>query len=347
MSNSLLPPGTNQGCLAALLLVSAWYTAVPARADEIKPKPIQELKCDRPTAIAFSPDGSVVVAAGNAPAKNGERVTTGILEIWDTRTWELLHTLENPSLIRCIRFSPDGTKLGVGGSGLDGKIVLWDASTWQIDNTLTATDNLFSFSFSPDGNRLAVAKPNRMEIWTLPSGRVLRASPTTTDTMAAVVFSPDGSRVASGGRNLELYNANTGSRPRTLATLPAGQAVLDIAYSRDGSLLAAGLTDGTVQIRDGATGTLKQTLKTPQNDQMIFSVAFSPDGDVLASRAMKRLSQFTRPELVIHMLLGTDTTLWDLSSGKILHTLPGLLCSPDESRSVAFSEDGRLVATGN
>ena len=73
--------------------------------------------------------------------------------------------------------------------------------------------------------------------------------------------------------------AETGT---VLHSLPAPhQTVFDAAFSPDGSLLAAGLHDGSVCVWDIARGELIAVLKNHR--QRVSSVEFSDDGSTLFS----------------------------------------------------------------
>src|SRR5438270_968837 len=106
----------------------------------------------------------------------------------------------------------------------------------------------------------------------------------------SMAYRPDGGAVALGGYK-EVRIVEPATR-KTLATLGGeAEAVRAVAYSRDGSKLAAagGLParKGEVKIWDAAAG--KEIATISGHSDAIYAAAFSPDGKQLATASYDRL----------------------------------------------------------
>jgi WD40 repeat protein len=100
-------------------------------------------------------------------------------------------------------------------------------------------------------------------------------------------------------------------------------AVLCLAFSPGGRVLASGPVDRHVRLWDLATGTPQAILKGPRT--YIHTLAYSPDGQVLACA-------------------GGDLLLWHLGTGKAARS------SKEHVRTVgdvAFAADGQTIATAS
>lgn len=133
-------------------------------------------------------------------------------------------------------------------------------------------------------------------------------------------MAPGGKLVASGG-----YNSGQ------LCLVDTEACFLDVAkgwgpamaFSTDGSLLAAGTRGGYVAVYSTSPFTETRRFKLAQYDP-VLGVAFSPDGKVLAVSVAKQ---------PLHLL--------DAATGK---PLVETLLTPCEPGQVAFSADGRFLA---
>jgi WD40 repeat protein/class 3 adenylate cyclase len=154
----------------------------------------------------------------------------------------------------------------------------------------------------------------------------------------ALAYSPDGHRLATASFDglARVWDPLNGQQ---LMALQHAGPVQAIEYSVDGRLLATGSDDGTARIWDAATG--EQLLELRHADR-VYAVAFSPDGAHLASA--------TRDGNVF---------IWDTATGQntahmadsaplpaVPYSFSGNTKAEAPGPAIAFSSDGRLVATG-
>lgn len=229
------------------------------------------LQTDRPVkSVAFSPDGGILAAG------SGERVVLWDAPLRAPRTRVLA---EGHGSVHPLAFSPDGRLLAVGhtdgavrffdpatgaeaGAPLDAVRALGTV-VFSPDGGLLATSGsdgarIFDVAarkelvwldismcdgvaFSPDGRTLAVDGDTRMLILGLPGGEVIRSF-APRGVPRSFAFSPDGGTLAIGytyERLIRLWDPATGRQIGEPFPLRPDSAA-DLAFSPDGSLLAAG-----------------------------------------------------------------------------------------------------------
>jgi WD40 repeat protein len=261
----------------------------------------------------------------------------------------------NPKLshgARSVAFSPDGKTLVAAYNDRDGTIRFWDvASGKSITNLKMGEVNDYyhcSVAFSPDGKTLA-SQGTEIILWDVASGKKTAVLGKNADTRimgSSLAFSPDGKTLASGGAEIILWDVASGKKTATLASFAAS-----LAISPDGKTLASGggghysygkstlLSGGGVFLWDLASGKKINLFKDERNDT---SVAISPDGKTLAAPGApyepKRPYAFAAP-----------VRLWDIAAAKNTVNVKGTDDNdgPDSVTSVAFSADGKTLATGS
>jgi WD40 repeat protein len=162
-----------------------------------------------------------------------------------------------------------------------------------------------------------------------------------------------------------VYTASASPLLRRLTSPLKGAG--SVAFSRDGRTLAAGGTDGAIQLWDMPGGQARATLTG--HTGAVWSMEFSPDGrtlatgsddgtvrlwDVAGKQERHRLSagknvsslEFSRDGHSLASGSGDGTVrLWDVASGRRRATLP-VRAETDPYWSIKFSPDGRTLAVG-
>ena len=195
-----------------------------------------------------------------------------------------------------------GTALAVlvaaafAGAGLRAGLARPGASVPVDSSTVQAV------AFSPDGRSLAVAGTGSVAIQAVDpqTGAPTGAGPyviVNADTSPfALAFSPSGHVLALGGANkngdgeVELWDTATRRRVLSFAD-PVRQApIRALAFTADGTVLAAGDDSGVTSLWDARTGRLLARLGTAQlvaagevDYTGIDTLALSPDGSLLAT----------------------------------------------------------------
>ncbi|MFD7712345.1 helix-turn-helix domain-containing protein [Streptomyces sp. NPDC059786] len=201
-----------------------------------------------------------------------------------------------------------------------------------------------------DGRSVAWGgKDGRVHVWHPerdPGASHLRTRPRTAGTkgsLDSLSYSPDGRRLVAGYDDGSVWLLSGPSAPAE-RLLPAGQTPdhgdtdMRVAFSRDGSRLAAAGHDGRVRVWRMPAADLLWTARPTGEDVPgpVRALAFSPDGRTLAtgggSDETDRSQSFRK------------VLLWDAASGLVTARLRG---HPKRSvRSLAFSADGRELAGG-
>ena len=284
--------------------------------------------------------------------------------------------------VRAVAWSPDGTLLATAADGLsstDETLRLWDAAGTLVAELPGQARAITGLSWSADSSLLAGAGTDGVvRLWSrdgaLSSTIVVAADPPTP--LAAMAWSPVGSLLATA-----VVQPNDPATPSQIVTLPAIvqlwqpdgskacsfeiehtiQGIVHLAWSSDGSRLAAGGNDLHVWETSGTE------LFTVPGGEFDFhpSMGYSPDGNLLAYTDVTGTMQ-------IHSLddgarvsagsVGVDPSITFSPDSSLIAVASGLLMlvvssdSPIESRVDAatngvesppvWSLDGQYLAVG-
>ena len=278
--------------------------------------------------MATSPDGHLIATGGIDESTPGNDVF-----VWDARTGDRLQTLTTSLETTELGFSPDGRRLIALATGAESIVYRWDTRSWQELRRLNVGREVpypATMAFSPDGRLLAVTGADGIvSILDAETGRVVQELRAPRSGFLGVTFSRDSARVAAapnfGGNVIPVWDVRTGRRVMEL-----GGGDFSVAYSPDGSRIAAGSAGGTPKVYDAQTGDELLTLQG--HTGFVWGVQFSLDGQVLATA-------------------GDDGTarVWDAHTGAqllVLHghagTVFGLRFSPDGRRLVTAGGDSTV-----
>lgn len=200
--------------------------------------------------VAFSPDGKTLAIGWSKDGpKPGSKV--GVAQLWNLATSKPIATLE-PSRgpMRALAYSSDGKLLAVATQTFPsiGDVRFWDVSTGKLHSTLEA-GGVDCLAFSPDGKTLAAGCGGRRD-------RTKKDLP----------------------HHVRLWDVEAAS---SLQSIRHEFRLMCIAYSPDGTTVAAGSEGGELALWDTATGKLR--CDVPDQRGYVLSVAFTRDGKTLVS----------------------------------------------------------------
>jgi WD40 repeat protein len=143
----------------------------------------------------------------------------------------------------------DGHTVAANSDGDDGvSIHLWDArGAVRLRLLKRHTSRVGRLAFSPDGSTLASAGwDDKLGLWDVADGGKGELLPGHYGRIYGLAFSPDGKTLATSGEDaIRLWNV---ASRQQMVVLPTETRTYDVAFSRDGRWLAAGLDGGTIRL---------------------------------------------------------------------------------------------------
>jgi WD40 repeat protein len=330
---------------AALVLAIFATISRPAAAAEPKtvaaPGPV--------TAVAFSPDGSLLACGIHAPGEPAG-YPHGAVVLLDVSKGQKLRVLTgHPGAVACLAFTPDGKILASGGirqyvatdPDEAQNLKIWDvASGRELATLLGQADEVTCVAFSPDGKTLAsggidgTVKLRLVEgNWKVRATLKPPTRKTREEPVLSLAFHPNAGwlAVGVGGGTVEIWDLATLKLKQKLRVHDVKNHGVMVALTPDGSTLVAATPQGQVQLRDTESFRIQRTINAGGN---VWPLAVSRDGKCMATVAVKA-DDWNKPCAV---------TLWELSTGQRIAALVG---HQKAVSGVVFSNDGRSMASGS
>ncbi len=270
---------------------------------------------NRIEALAFSPDGSMLVSSG----------TDLKLRIWDVDNGrsQVIFT-EHGSWTGCLAFHPGGTHLATGS--YDHTVRLWELYSGQCVQIIPLAKNwIWAVTFSPDGLWLASAGYEPLiHLYEISTGQI-KTWATRGHWVWQIAFSYDGQWLVAGGedRSISLWNVTDDTCHQQF--WGHQKRVRTVAFSPDGSLVASGSDDQTVRLWNVQSGQCEHIWSLPGNH--IRHVVFSADGKTIAAAGTHH---------TIHLL--------SITNEAEAVALPG---HQDQIKALAFHPNNLWLASGS
>lgn len=270
----------------------------------------------RVNAVAFTPDGNLLVTGGPKWVRLWE------LEGQGTVPWRKMRHGGGLHNVTSVAFSPDGSLLATASSDATARV--WKVDSGKLQFEVNHSKSVNSVTFSPDGKRLLTGSSDcTARVWDADS-RMEQLKVTHDKAVRSVTFSPDGTRLATGSddETARVWDADSGSEQ---LRVPHQSAVLSVSFRPPGDSRLATGSGNIAQVWDAVSRTEKRL----QAGYQVSSVVFSPDGSRLATGSRDRTAR-----------------IWDVITGtellRVIHdaAVNSIAFCPDGSRLATVSDDG-------
>jgi serine/threonine-protein kinase len=225
-------------------------------------------------ALAVSPDGKYVATGGQQR----------LVQVWDTQTLRLVHSLEVPGHVSGLGFTDQGRAVLISYYSFEENVRL--ICRWPLDGSrpwkvLHKGMDFAATRFSPDGTRALWSDEKSSGLFDIKTGEPLRRiqwpeDPTSCGYFGAA-FSPDGKQALLPGEqrgDIVRLDAATGDRLQTYKVHETW--VTALAFLPDGrGFLSGGLGEGVKCFR---VGNKPADAQPPAKNSVIADIAVSADG---------------------------------------------------------------------
>lgn len=278
----------------------------------IKPTKVLSKHDGSVTALAFSPDGKLLVT-GSADKT---------ILIWNTASWTNSKPLAgHTNDVNSIAFLSSGSRFYSGG---DFYVRSWNLKGEQLDAYRGPTTYVWSVAVKPDSSQwVAGSFEKNAKLFDYKTVKITNLQAHAKSTLA-VAYSPNGKYLATGSLDETIYLWDTNNYKVTDTLKGHGGNIYCVTFSPDGKFLASASNDNTVRLWDLKDGKQNRVFRGHENG--VFSVGFSADGNYLVSGS-----------------IDGNVIVWEVCNGEQLVKLSGHTGAVNE---VAFHPSGTYLASG-
>ena len=189
----------------------------------------------RVNSVVFSPDGNMILTAGNDKTAR----------LWDSKTGSLLHEFQHDNWVKDARFSDDGDWIVTASADKTAKV--WDARTYAELLVLKGhTDFVDVALFSHDGSRIYTASDdNTIVVWDAVTGTALQTLFGHTGHVVDLDLSPDGMLLVSGSADTTVKVWDLASSKELYTFMGNNETSRSVSFSADGRRVLTASDDNT------------------------------------------------------------------------------------------------------
>jgi WD40 repeat protein len=257
--------------------------------------------------IALSADASMMTT-----------LDSGSIHLWNVLPWATLGSFNVEGLLSAMTVTPDGKKLAVRRSS---DVMLWDIRGVQEQATIHVPKSVDQMAFSSSGKMFAVLGDKTVSLWDTETRKELPRLNETQYGAVSIALSRTGA-IATGydDGTVKLWNMQT-REPSSVFKI-CDKEVLALSFSPDEQTLAAGCSDGKIQLWRSQ----KPAVTLNGHSGPVRSLVFSSDGKLASGSEDKTVR------------------VWNGTTGQQLWASDA---HNDGILAVAFSSDGKKLASAS
>jgi WD40 repeat protein len=266
--------------------------------------------------------------AGDALASVSDDHT---VRIWSLETGRLVNTIRANSSGEFVMFSPDGLTIATTSSSPNparSELVFFDARSGGRVSGFTDDEYWYGTSLSANWRYFVATTAEQVKVWDVASKQLVRSEQVKGE-FSAVVLDEEGSTAAFAGQSSPIFwPTNSPYQPHAQA--PSLNSTTGLSFNSNKTVSWG--SGNRIYIWDSANATLAHVLKA--HSDAVNEVAFSRDGRMMASCSNQEVKLWSIPDY---------KSIGDLTPPKPNNVEE---YNWNGSQSVAFSPDGKYLATG-